>query len=52
MAIGVVITKYLTPETCDIRGRSRPLEALGLGKAHRAELEEAEREAENRALRG
>jgi hypothetical protein len=43
MAAGALLTKFLTPETCDNRGKSRKLEALAGGRARRKILEEAER---------
>ena len=50
MVIGAVITKYMTPETCDIYGKSRTLEELSHGKAYREKLtlEEKQREEEFR----
>lgn len=43
MAIGALITGYWVPETCDIFGKSRPLEQLALGKAAREELTREEK---------
>ncbi|MCJ1393914.1 hypothetical protein MMC18_006790 [Xylographa bjoerkii] len=46
MLVGATISQYLTPETCDIWGNSRPLEDLSLGKRHRQALRDAERKEE------
>ncbi|KAI9773270.1 MAG: hypothetical protein M1839_002182 [Geoglossum umbratile] len=46
MACGAAITYFWVPNPCDIRGSSRSLEVLALGKAHRKMLEEAEKRAE------
>ena len=43
MLLGAALSRYVTPETCDNRGRSRRLEELGKGKAYRKELEQNER---------
>ena len=43
MLVGATLSKYVTPETCDYRGRSRRLEDLGKGKAYRKQLERNER---------
>ena len=43
MAVGALITKFWTPETCDASGRNRKLEDLAKGKAHRRRMDEAER---------
>ena len=47
MLVGALVTKYLTPETCDIRGRGRKLEDLAKGKSHRKKMEQEERDAEH-----
>jgi len=39
MLVGAALSKYLTPETSDANGRSRKLEDLAKGKAHRKEME-------------
>jgi hypothetical protein len=44
MIAGAVLTHYLVPQTCDIRGCSRSLEDLARGKAYRRGLEKKERE--------
>lgn len=46
MVLGAVITKFLTPETCDIWGKSRTLEELSFGKARREELKKKDLETE------
>lgn len=46
MLVGAALTRYLTPETCDIHGKSRKLEDLAKGKLHRREMEREERDAE------
>ena len=46
MLVGAALTRYLTPETCDIHGKSRKLEDLAKGKRHRREMEREERDAE------
>lgn len=38
MLLGALVTKTLTPETCNIRGQSRTLEELSFGKEYREEL--------------
>ena len=43
MLVGAGLSWYMTPETCDSKGRSRRLEDLGEGKAHRKEMELEER---------
>lgn len=43
MLVGAALSKYMAPETCDSRGRSRKLEDLGQGKAFRKEMEKNER---------
>ena len=43
MLAGAAVSKYLTPETSDIHGKSRRLEDLGKGKAFRKEMEVTER---------
>ena len=45
MLVGAVLSQYLTPETCDIHGKSRKLEDLAQGKSHRKDMEREEREA-------
>lgn len=42
MLLGVLVTKTLTPETCNIWGQSRTLEELSFGKAYREELTKEE----------
>lgn len=44
MVAGAAITKYMTPETCDINGKSRTLEELSQGKKVRGEMERVERQ--------
>jgi len=51
MIAGAIVTKYLTPETCDINGKSRTLEELSFGKSHRKEMERVEREAQSHERR-
>ena len=46
MLVGAALSQYLTPETCDIHGKSRKLEDLARGKSHRRDMERAERDAE------
>ena len=46
MLVGAALSQYLTPETCDIHGKSRTLEDLAKGKSHRKEMERQERDAE------
>ncbi|KAH0541837.1 hypothetical protein FGG08_003720 [Glutinoglossum americanum] len=46
MISGAAITHFWVPNPCNIRGSSRSLETLALGKAHRKRLEEAERLAD------
>ncbi|KAI9763896.1 MAG: hypothetical protein M1840_009008 [Geoglossum simile] len=46
MACGAAITYFFVPNPCDIRGNSRSLEVLALGKAHRKGLKEEERRLE------
>ena len=46
MLVGAALTRYLTPETCDIHGKSRKLEDLAKGKSYRREMEREERDAE------
>jgi hypothetical protein len=46
MLLGGIATKYFTPETSDIWGRSRSLPDLSLGKAHRKRLIEKEKNEE------
>ena len=43
MASGALVTQFLTPETCDIWGKSRTLQDLSQGRLHRKALEAAER---------
>ena len=45
---GVALSYYVTPETCDIWGKSRKLEDLAKGKEHRRQMEEEERAAAER----
>lgn len=45
MLVGAALSRYLTPETCDIHGKSRKLEDLAKGKSHRREMERQERDA-------
>lgn len=56
MILGAAITMFLTPETCDIWGKSRTLEDLSFGKARREELRmrdlEIERENNERREAG
>lgn len=47
MLAGAALSKWMTPETSDIRGKSRKLTELAQGKAHRMEMERFEREAED-----
>ena len=44
MLVGAVISYYITPETCDISGKSRKLEDLAKGKLHRQRIEQEERD--------
>lgn len=46
MLVGAALSQYLTPETCDIHGKSRSLEDLAKGKSHRKDMERQERDAE------
>ena len=46
MAFGAVVTYLWVPNPCDIRGSSRSLEVLALGKAHRKMLEAEEKRTE------
>ena len=46
MLVGAALTRYLTPETCDIHGKSRKLEDLARGKLYRREIEREERDVE------
>ena len=46
MLAGAALSQYLTPETCDIHGKSRKLEDLAGGKAQRRNMEREERDAE------
>lgn len=46
MLVGAALSQYLTPETCDIHGKSRTLEELAQGKSHRRKLEREERDME------
>ena len=52
MVAGAAITKYLTPETCDIDGKSRTLEQLSFGKGARRDMERAERVEREKRERG
>lgn len=45
MLVGAALSYYMTPETCDMGGKSRKLEDLAKGKAHRKLLEQEERES-------
>lgn len=47
MLVGAALSRYLTPETSDIDGKSRKLEDLAKGKLHRREMEREERDAED-----
>ena len=50
MLAGAAMSRYMTPETCDSRGRSRRLDDLGKGKAWRQEMERDEiRDEESRS---
>lgn len=51
MIAGALISKYITPETCDIWGQSRKLEDLSFGKAKREELKRVEKNAVKDARR-
>ena len=44
MLVGAIISYSITPETCDINGKSRKLEDLAKGKSHRKRMEQEERE--------
>ena len=46
MLVGAALSRYVTPETSDMYGKSRKLEDLAKGKPHRREMEREEREAE------
>lgn len=46
MLVGAALSQYLTPETCDILGKSRKLEDLSKGKSHRRDMEREERDTE------
>ena len=46
MLLGAALSQYLTPETCDLHGKSRTLEDLALGKERRREMEREERDNE------
>ncbi|CAD6593105.1 MAG: hypothetical protein ASARMPREDX12_006839, partial [Alectoria sarmentosa] len=50
MLVGAALSRYLTPETSDIHGRSRKLEDLAKGKSHRRDMEREERDAEESRL--
>ena len=39
MLVGAALSRYVTPETSDIHGKSRKLEDLAEGKYHRREME-------------
>ena len=45
MLVGAVISYYITPETCDLSGKSRKLEDLAKGKSHRKRMEQEERDS-------
>ena len=49
MLLGALVTKTITPETCNIWGQSRTLEDLSFGKAHREELRIQELREESEA---
>ena len=46
MFTGAALSQYMTPETCDIHGKSRKLEDLAKGKVERRKLEREEQDAE------
>ena len=46
MLAGAALSQYMTPETCDIYGKSRKLEDLAGGKVQRKKMEREEQEAE------
>lgn len=46
MLVGAALSLYLTPETCDIHGKSRKLEDLAKGKLKRGDMEREERDTE------
>lgn len=46
MLVGAALSQYLTPETCDIHGKSRKLEDLAQGKLRRRDMEREERDSE------
>lgn len=51
MLAGAWVSKYITPETCDIWGKSRKLEDLSHGIERRRELEREEKAAVGEARR-
>ena len=46
MLAGAALSQYMTPETCDIHGKSRRLEDLAKGKVQRKNMLREERDAE------
>lgn len=46
MLVGALLTRYMTPDTCDIDGKGRKLEDLAKGKRFRKEEERRERDRE------
>ena len=46
MLAGAALSQYMTPETCDIHGKSRKLEDLAGGKIQRRTMEREEKDAE------
>ena len=48
MLAGAWLSNSLTPETCDINGKSRKLEELAKGKGNRKLMEREEREADGK----
>lgn len=52
MASGALVTHYLTPETCDIWGKSRTLQELSQGRLYRKELEAAEKKQDAQRREG
>ena len=46
MLVGAALSRYMTPETSDVHGKSRKLEDLAKGKSHRRDMDRAERSAE------
>lgn len=46
MLAGAALSQYMTPETCDIHGKSRKLEDLAEGKVSRRNMEREERDVE------